>query len=319
VLVSLYPSAKRDDVVEVLAGIRGGLDGLEGPGPVDHRTAGRLANYLEWATKAARMLTHRITAADVDRIIFTSGYYRLLTAVGSLTGTDTDSQRVLNGLMNLELRQRAEMLEEIIKDLKNRNPHWDPDDLYAVLDTTVYIEHADKLENLDIAPALTPFPDKRLHLLVPMVVIDELDGIKNKGEDFKRWRAGYTLGVLTRIFAPQQARRGYLRDGLKEDGRAVRGAVDMEILYDSPGHVRLPINDDEIVDRALAAGPLVGRAVTLITFDTGQEFRAREAGLDVVKLTKPIGDEPAPKPRRQRASQQSTPAENGELAPAEGV
>ena len=77
----------------------------------------------------------------------------------------------------------------------------------------------------------------------------------------------------------------------------VRGAVDMEILYDSPGHIRLPVNDDEIIDRTLAAKPLVGKPVTLVTFDTGQTFRAREADLPVVKLAKPLGDEPA---RRQK-------------------
>lgn len=60
-----------------------------------------------------------------------------------------------------------------------------------------------------------------------------------------------------------------LRDG--EPG--VCGAVDVEILYDAQGHVRRPVNDDEIVDRTLAAGPLAGKAVTLVTFDTGQAFR----------------------------------------------
>jgi hypothetical protein len=56
--------------------------------------------------------------------------------------------------------------------------------------------------------------------------------------------------------------------------------------------VRLQINDDEIVDRALAIEPLASRKVTLLTYDTGQSTRARTAGLSVVKLRKPIGEEP---------------------------
>ena len=95
---------------------------------------------------------------------------------------------MLNGLIHIELRLRAEALDEIISDLRSPNPQWCADDLYAVLDTSVYIEHDDKLEKLDIAPELTAFPDKGLRLLVPMIVINELDGIKNKGEDLKRWR-----------------------------------------------------------------------------------------------------------------------------------
>jgi len=174
----------------------------------------------------------------------------------------------------------------------------------VVPDTSVYIEHDVKLEKLDIAPELTAFPDKRLHLLVPMVVTDELDGIKNKGEDVKRWRAAHTLGVLERVFSPGQRMPGLLRNG--EQG--VRGAIDMEILYDPPGQVRLPVNDDEIVDRALAAGPLAGKPVTLVTFETGQTFRAREADLPVVELTKPLGDEPAPRLRRSKAQTLAKPA-----------
>lgn len=285
----MHPAANSRDVLEVLARVRGEADNVSGSCAAD-----RLNSYLEWAARSARMLHNRLRSADIDRLIFTRGYERLLAAAGSLVGTDTGTQRVLNGLLDMELRLRTEALDEIITDLQNRNPQWSFDDLYAVLDTSVYIEHDEKLEVLDIAAQLTPYPDKRLHLLVPMVVIDELDGIKNKGEGIKRWRAAYTLGVVERIFSPGEPKRGFLRNG--EYG--VRGAVDLEILYDPPGHVRLPVNDDEIIDRTLAAKPLAGKPVTLITFDTGQAFRAREADLPVVRLTKPLGDEPAPKQKR---------------------
>jgi rRNA-processing protein FCF1 len=300
-LVTLHPSANRHDVLEVLTGIRAEADNAMGPGNIG--VAGRLIDYLEWAAESARMLHNCIKDADIDRLIFTRGYDRLLAACGSLTSTDTGTQRMLNSLINMEVRLRTEALDEIIMGLRSPNPQWAADDLYAVLDTSVYIEHDNKLEKLDIAPALTAFPDKRLHLLVPMIVIDELDVIKNKGEDVKRWRAAYTLGVLERIFSPTQVRRGVLRDG--EYG--VRGAVDVEILYEPPGHVRLPVNDDEIIDRTLAASPLAPKPVTLVTFDTGQTFRAREADVPVVKLTKPLGDEPVPRQKRLKAEHRQEP------------
>jgi hypothetical protein len=66
----------------------------------------------------------------------------------------------------------------------------------------------------------------------------------------------------------------------------------MDILFDPPKHERPPINDDEIIDRALAAQGLAGAQVTLLTFDTSQAARARNAGLQVNKFTKPLGDEP---------------------------
>ena len=48
------------------------------------------------------------------------------------------------------------------------------------------------------------------------------------------------------------------------------GAVVLELFFDPPDHVRLPINDDEIIDRTLAVQALADREVTLLTFDTGQ-------------------------------------------------
>lgn len=79
----------------------------------------------------------------------------------------------------------------------------------------------------------------------------------------------------------------------------------LDLLFDAPGHVRLPINDDEIIDRALAAQALAGTEVTLLTFDTSQAARARRAGLQVNKLTFPLGEEP---PARRRRKANGTPA-----------
>jgi len=42
------------------------------------------------------MLEHRVCAADIDRLVLTLSYDRLLAAAGSLTGEDIGTQRVLN-------------------------------------------------------------------------------------------------------------------------------------------------------------------------------------------------------------------------------
>jgi hypothetical protein len=65
------------------------------------------------------------------------------------------------------------------------------------------------------------------------------------------------------------------------------------MVFDSPGHVRLPITDDEIIDRALAIQPLAARDITLLTYDTGQSTRARNAGLHAIKLPLSAEDDPA--------------------------
>jgi hypothetical protein len=45
-----------------------------------------------------------------------------------------------------------------------------------------------------------------------------------------------------------------------------------EIVTDPPGHARLPINDEEIIDQTLAIQALAGQRVTMITYDTGQSL-----------------------------------------------
>ena len=57
-----------------------------------------------------------------------------------------------------------------------------------------------------------------------------------------------------------------------EDG-LTRSEVSSELVFDPSGHVRLPIDDDEIIDRALAIEPLADGKVTLLTYDTGQFTR----------------------------------------------
>jgi len=202
-----------------------------------------------------------------------------------MTGTDIGTQRVLNDLVGLELTQRVDAFEAAIKALNAQIERWSRPGVFAVADTSVYIEHEDKLEDLDVRPLLKIWEDP-VHLLVPIVVVDELDGLK-KSKGHERWRARYTLAVLDRVFAsstgPAQLTSGDF--SVLGSGGLPRGEVTIELIFDPPGHVRLPINDDEIIDRALAIQPLAGRDVTLLTYDTGQSTRARAAGLPVRKLT----------------------------------
>lgn len=62
------------------------------------------------------------------------------------------------------------------------------------------------------------------------------------------------------------------------------------MLFEQPGHVRLPLPDDEIVDRCLGAHTLAGlQGVTLLTYDTGQSTRARLQKLRVRKFRNDAG------------------------------
>ena len=128
---------------------------------------------------------------------------------------------------------------------------------------------------------------------MPMVIVDELDRLKETKDKSVRWRAGYTVAVLDRLFADGTG-RARLRPGDVAPGPddLTRSEVTIELVVDPPGHVRLADSDDEIIDRALAIEPLADRKVTLLTYDTGQSMRARNAGLQAVKLSKGLEEEP---------------------------
>jgi len=131
-------------------------------------------------------------------------------------------------------------------------------------------------------------------------VIEELDGLKQRGDTQARWRAGYTLRILNDVLTnPKEPARLRAADSSAlQTGGIPRGEISVELLFDSPGHVRLPVNDDEIIDRLLAAQAIAGRPLTLITYDTSQSFKARAAGLRVIRLPMPIESEPEPEPKQ---------------------
>lgn len=256
----------------------------------------KLAAYLEWTTTAIQHLAGQITLADLDQLVLTPAYGRLLMALGTVTGNDTATQRTLNALVSLELDQRVKAFEAARHALDEQIARWGRAGAFVVADTSVYIEHEDKLEDLDLSSFLRAgIRYQPVHLIAPMVIVDELDGLKNKAsKPHVRWRAGYTLAVFDRLFVngtgPAILRAA--EPSMPGSDKPPLFEFSAEIVLDPPGRTRLPINDDELIDRTLAIQDLAGRAVTLVTFDTRQSTRARAAGLAVNKLAKPIGDEP---------------------------
>jgi len=292
-LVTPLPGTDRDHLIATLGSVQTQVDNLRGPfnGPA----YGRLVRYLRWASDSARLLRNLIRPEDMTRLVLTRRYDALLSgASGGLAGSHQEG--FLNDLVSLEMEERVADLGEAVTALKRRQDGWDRAGVLVVADSSVYIQHESMLLDWDFR-SLCGVREERIHLLFPMVVIDELDNLKQSKEKTRRWRAGYTLAVLER----------HLTSGLGsavikeadfsaavESGGIPSGHVSVEILYDPPGHTRLPINDDEIIDRALNVQLIAGRPVRLLTYDTGQAMRGRAAGLHVRKLRPPVESEPKP-------------------------
>lgn len=258
----------------------------------------RLLAYLDWATDAVQKLRYAISDADIDRLVLTRRYYALLDGAARFSGNN--QARLVNGLVSLELTERAEALETAVKALDDHMDRWERYDYLIVADSSFYIQNPQRLELADLHTILGIPGMENLHLLFPIVVLDELDKLKESGKQRARWRAGYTLSVLDRVLDGRPV-------GTLRRETAAAGAITMEVVLDPPGHVRLPIEDDEIVDRAVAIQRITVRrtqGMRLLTCDTGQHTRGRMAGLKVTKVPHSAGTGEEPDWGAEEARQQ---------------
>ncbi|MEW2553684.1 PIN domain-containing protein [Streptomyces zhihengii] len=287
-LITPRPGVDRKDIRKALSGVHTAATNLQGR-RYDSAFQALLA-YLEWVTESARMLRSRVSDRDLDRLLFTDRYRALLGSCGTLAGSD--QQRLVNGLVQLEVAERIEAFEAAVTALDDRVGRWSQREEFVVADSSFYIQNEVKLKDVDLHEILGVPRWKIVRLLFPIVVVDELDTLKDASKSRARWRAGHTLGLLDG--ALHGTTHGVLRDGehSPQDGET-RGMVTVEIVLDPPGHVRLDRPDDEIIDRTMAIQGLAGRDVRLLTCDTGQHTRGRTAGLTVIKVaTKDLGEEP---------------------------
>jgi hypothetical protein len=261
--------------------------------------------YLEWVTDATQLLHDQVSGRDIDRLIQTRRYYALLEACGTLAGTSQEP--LVNGLVSQELSERITELNAAVKELREHMTRWDGPWL-AVADSSFYLNSPQPFADTNFHKVMRLPSDEQILLLFPIAVVDELDRLKETGREHPRWRAAHTLGRLDEAIT--SGVRGTLHAQAPGEGQAVRGQVTVEIVLDPPGHVRLPIEDDEIIDRAATVGLIADRDVRLLTCDTGQATRGRMAGLTVTKLPSEAGKGEEP-PRHNGGDQ---PRGNGSRA-----
>jgi hypothetical protein len=287
-LITPRPGANRLDILKTLQDVQLGASNLRGAGPATAYS--RLLAYLEWVTGATRLLQGRVSEKDIERLIQTRRYYALLEACGTLAGTA--QERLVNGLVDQELADREAGLGAAVATLNQHLTRWAGPMWLAVADSSFYLHSPHPLADTDLHKVMGLSPDVEILLLFPIAVVDELDRLKESGGAHARWRAGHTLGRLDEAITSESW--GTLHPPAPGEGLLIRGRVTAEIVLDQPGHVRLPIDDDEIIDRAATIQLLAGRDVRLLTCDTGQATRGRLAGLQVTKLPSNagIGDEP---------------------------
>lgn len=228
---------------------------------------GAFNRYLAWANETARQLGSVVAVRDVERLVLTSRHW-------ALQGLDPAANGDLLNLIWLELDQRKQDLLDLAEDLRQFGRRWSADAAgrLLVVDTNFYLHHDKSFEEISWREVGAAADGEPVTVVVPLVVVDELDRAKR---DDLRARARRTLKMLHEIFIdPSESVL------LAELTRA-------RLLPDPPGHQRLPDADMEIIDRAISLASLSGLPTSIVTYDVGMSFRAKMAGADVKWFERP--------------------------------
>ena len=119
-----------------------------------------------------------------------------------------------------------------------------------------------------------------------MMAVDELDGLKDRGDRDQKISARKALAAIESWFpGSQESCRLRGRTINLVDPGSEQSTLDLHILHDPLRHLRLSTADAEIVARAVALKPYAAQ-VTVITNDTNMLTRARGAKL---AAKRPIG------------------------------
>jgi hypothetical protein len=232
--------------------------------------------YLSWASTAVRMLRPYLGSGDLDRLVTTRDYWSLRTSDPTSLGAP------LFDIVGQELQRAERDLNAAVGALDGAMRDWADVTALVVPDTCVYLQADRPVDQLPWQE-MVGLPDHVPVLLVVLLpVVDEID----KGKQGKTSaQARHSLKRLRPLFDhPRSALP------LTEPGSARQ--VSARLFPDHPGHHRLELADDEIVDRAAAVGVLAERPgqlrpVHLVSFDGGMVSRASLAGLHGHWLVQP--------------------------------
>ena len=121
-----------------------------------------------------------------------------------------------------------------------------------------------------------------LRLVIPMLVIDELDSLTHRGNIRPK-----VIGATRWLYKHLGTTPG--RPAMLTPASPARGVVTAQLIFEPHAHTRVPNNDDEIVETAVRLRDFLGhppRQVFFLTYDAGAAFRSGNVGLMPRLLTK---------------------------------
>ncbi|WP_158697207.1 PIN domain-containing protein [Streptomyces hokutonensis] len=179
------------------------------------------------------------------------------------------------GVFKQELNFQAWRLERAAQQLESvRDFAQSGEGIVVVPDSNILI-HCGEVQGIDWKAAVGA---EKTHIIVPLVVVAELDELKRTLRDKKDRET-----IRTNI----RQLRAVLHGVKPGDAARLADGVTIAVLPDPVGHRRLPVNDEEICERAALLksfrAPLV-----LATNDYNMQIRALGFDLDTVEVPEAV-------------------------------
>jgi len=227
-------------------------------------------NYLNWTEEAYRQLGNSLLPSQVDHLIETQRYWALRQMPRSSVG--------LQLIVAREIDSRIRIFGEAANELEAMQRRWQRHSGRIVVpDTNIFLHYPVTFDRIRWPAVLDIRGD--VNLVIPMLVIDELDSAKRSGKQEVKTRARVTLRTLNSLLPTPDA---VIPLGSPDEHH--RGTT-LEVLVDSQYHNRLVSADGEIVDRTLYIGEISGRRPLLVTEDNGMQLRAEAWGVETSILS----------------------------------
>lgn len=251
-----------DYTVETLTRVKSELGNTRAGG---REASDRRDNWLRWWSAADSQLRNLFTDGDLAASLAVSADKVRNVNLGALPFV----------ALNRETDVWEERLGQVIDELKALKPFIERPGTIIVPDTSAFLE-GEYFTDLDWHALAGVATTQAVRLVVPVLVVEELDAHK-RGRDRQRDRA---VSVLRRLWEL----------GGSDPERLARipgKSVTAEVFLDGAWHLRRPVNDDEIIERALAVGKITGREVLLAAADFAMLYRASAAGLKAALVLRP--------------------------------
>lgn len=240
--------------------------------PTGGRPSGEqlLTTYFTWTEAAYAQLGNVFGAEEADDLVHTQTYWALRTSTG-------DTVRLIT-LMAEELQGRHRLFTGMAERLDKEWRRWaDYNTTIVVPDTNMFLQEAKPFRSIDWPEAIGGRNQNDIRLVLPMVVIHELDRLKRQGNKTTASLARQALRWLTETLPSQLDGRS--APLAPDSARTTTIEVDIE---DGPNK---PDDADGAIIRFtrrldnIAVGPAL-----LVTYDLGMRLRAAAFGVKAIQL-----------------------------------